>query len=623
MGKGNVGQRGSCWRTARRGATGRGSIGRGGDRRQRARSARRPPRRARTTIKFSSAQATYILASLFAAATMGCGQSKEQPGIVDVQRSLTGIPIASASLNLTSATPAGLLKGLGPDGWPILDGDGVDPLVLEARRFYDTLGTPPPQAGTVDFASTGASATASAPTLGATAPLTLDAWKTAFGFSPQRPDEDLQAFRARTNVAIYYNKNELGLGRELGCAPFIDGTDGNGDELIGVACYVTNHGAMFRDQDHSLQDAIDGTVVKNTVCISYRPSFPASYQIQFYVYGHDGSRQDWAQLDTLGPRPAPHVCMNCHGGQYDESLHLAKNARFLPLDPNLVVFARDDDSTNTGYTRTAQEERVRVNNALAALTPLSPGQKEAFDGLYAGQIATPGATSLEGWAPRGWRTSADDQQFYGQVVKPYCVTCHLAMPADDSGTASPFSTLFSSSAAFKAFPMLAFVCNDFIMPNAQATMHGFWGEHGAPVTIGAAQYATAADAMLAYFGASRESCNGLPTALRCDRADDPDRLCGDMHSGSACNRDTGRCVPSMFDDPAATGTPVTGVCRMDGARSCPYTLTCQSAGATLPGLADYDGTCVHCGGTGEPACAQAPACEAGLTISSAALCAAP
>src|SRR5262249_4327612 len=157
-------------------------------------------------------------------------------------------------------------------------------------------------------------------------------------------------------IVIYYNVNELGLGRELGCARFQDGVSATGEPIMGDACFVTNYGITFRDRFNALRDAEAGTTPRNTVCITYRPTMPESYQVQFYLYDSHGVRGDWAQLDGYGPRPVPHVCMNCHGGVYDPDLHLAKFARFLPTDPNTLVF---DESPGSPYSRAAQEEAVR------------------------------------------------------------------------------------------------------------------------------------------------------------------------------------------------------------------------------------------------------------------------
>ena len=64
------------------------------------------------------------------------------------------IPIADAYLDRAYMGHAGLLTAIGPDGTPVTDGPAADPLIAEARRFYDTVA----------------------------APATFDGWKSAFGF---------------------------------------------------------------------------------------------------------------------------------------------------------------------------------------------------------------------------------------------------------------------------------------------------------------------------------------------------------------------------------------------------------------------------------------------------------
>src|SRR5438132_442896 len=48
-------------------------------------------------------------------------------------------PSITTELNRTFPTNEGLLKSLGRNGWPITDGDTMDPAILESRRFYDTV----------------------------------------------------------------------------------------------------------------------------------------------------------------------------------------------------------------------------------------------------------------------------------------------------------------------------------------------------------------------------------------------------------------------------------------------------------------------------------------------------
>ena len=51
------------------------------------------------------------------------------------------VPIAQAYLDRAAPENAGLLAE-GPDGLPVLEGDGTDPAVVEARLFYDTVQIP-------------------------------------------------------------------------------------------------------------------------------------------------------------------------------------------------------------------------------------------------------------------------------------------------------------------------------------------------------------------------------------------------------------------------------------------------------------------------------------------------
>jgi hypothetical protein len=489
-------------------------------------------------------------------------------------------PVPAALLNVTYRERGGLLRAT--------SGADADPLVAEAKRYYAEIGAPGLPAGE--------------------SPATFDSWKTAFGFPVRGADESLAEYRARTNVVVYYNSNELGLGRELGCVEFADGADAAGTPLTGVACYVTNYGAVFGDAVGSTRLAIAGTTPRNTVCIAHRPSLPEGYQVQFYVFGRTGQRQDWAQLDTLGARPQPHVCMNCHGGSYDADRHLAKDARFLPLDPNFVAFAGEGTAGGHGVTRAGQEEAIRYNNMLAARTPLTARQVEAFDGLYDGRIQTAGTIARTDFVPQGWAKDPASQAIYGQVVRPFCGTCHLATQAEGA-------SIFDSADAFRGVAASAFLCNTATpMPNAQATMRGLWSAHDRPVTVGGAAFATPADALLKWLGVPRAACAAVAQAGTCARGEDPDSLCGDAHSGQACNLETGRCVPAMgvgaqampapdfaMASPAAgaapAGTvalapPVMGVCRMDGSRACPSVMTCLPMLVTEPGLERYDGVCV-------------------------------
>jgi hypothetical protein len=518
-------------------------------------------------------------------------------------------PIADTYLDRSDPLNRGLLTGLGPDGLPLTSGPGMDPQITEARRFYDTVQYPFAVATMLDYPDP---ITGEENYVRKTSPLTLDAWKSAFGFAAPNPNESLVGFRARSGVVVYYNQNELGLGRELGCASFADQPAADGTSPIGLACFVTNYGAVFDDPQGSLADATAGVHPRNTVCITYRPSLGAGYEVQFYAFAGDGRRIEWAQLDTLGPRPHPEVCMNCHGGTYDGVRHLARGARFLPLDPSGLVFA---DAAGP-YGRAPEEERIRKINQLSLGTPLTASQADYVRGMYAGAVDRAGSAAAS-WAPAGWQGTPGDTDLYTKVVRPYCGTCHQAIETTQAGAASPLYQGMTSAADFKLASVGAYLCA-FQMPNAQPTMAGLWRVLPDGLAIGATSYASGADALLdATVGGTRQVCPNLAAESDCRRGSDPDALCGDPHSGTACDLETGECLTATTLDATYDPRQPTGVCRTDGTRTCPEAQECRPQDMGVPG---YDGACYTCGRAGRLACTQSTPCEAGLTVDSTGLC---
>lgn len=517
------------------------------------------------------------LVLLLMVSAAACGIDTAEP-----PAEINPVPVVGTALDITSRSNKGLITRLDRNGFPVRDGATMDANVTESRRFYDTLKAPNAQPVLVDYPDP---FTGAPPGLRTTAPLTFDAWKTAFSIPARNPGETLEAYRARTDVVIYYNKNELGLGRELGCAEFDDGEDGSGTGLVGVACYVSNYGTAFRDVVNSLPLAIEGEHRKNTVCITWRPSMPVDYQIQFYTYNGDGQRLEWAQLDTLGPRPLPQVCMSCHGGSYDDEHHLARNARFLPMDPNVVLWAAP--GTPGGVTRAAQEERIRKLNLLSTKSPLTSQQQVMLDKLYGGRINIAGTVTADAWAPPAWDDTPRHRELFDKVIKPNCTTCHAAMQTAPGGDTLSIYTLFNTPALLEA-GLSAQLCNTFAMPNSQATRLNFW--EPTIVTFTDIEYYSAADVLLTELGMDREQCRNLATWSTCNRGPDPDALCGNAHSGRACNRSTGECFPNLGAR-RKPGEP-NGVCKTDGSRGCPYPQVCRATGVAPPaGLPGYDGLC--------------------------------
>jgi hypothetical protein len=467
-------------------------------------------------------------------------------------------------------------------------------------------------------------------------PSTLEDWKAHFHVPTwDRASESLKEFRKRNHVVVYYNKNELGLGRELGCGEWFVDTNGR----KGVACYVTNYGTAFGDAHNSMVAAIDGNNAKNTVCIVYRPALPKDQQVQFYVFDGHGSRQDWAQLDTLGPRKHPQICTNCHGGVYDDSSasqsdHLVTGARFLPVDPNVVEFEDTLESPKPAYTysRSEQEESLRRINQIAMGTDAAPVngdpiqhqdtpqltslQRMALVWLYDGHIDTASPSQQPGstWVPWGWSATAASRDIYTKVVKPYCATCHYAVGSES------MQQMFLTEEGFRNQLVLRHVCTNggYLMPQAQQTMNRFWDNSKVgqapneqrlnPVEIsGLGTFDSPADALLAVeFGMSRDQCTGYQQMISCV-ARGRDSICGDAHSGTACNPAADACVPNITFMPAEADLTVpVGVCKYHGDRGCPKGQECRPA-YSAPSYG-YDGLCYTCGGDGQPLCWEGGAC---------------
>jgi hypothetical protein len=97
-------------------------------------------------------------------------------------------------------------------------------------------------------------------------------------------------------------------------------------------------------------------------------------------------------------------------------------------------------------------------------TPSSAAVKSYISGLYRGQVASPGMTSVQDYIPQGW---AEQSGLYRAIVKPFCATCHLAAPPNVS---------FSSWQNFQQNAALVHntVCTSYTMPQAEMPFRELW-----------------------------------------------------------------------------------------------------------------------------------------------------
>ena len=154
-----------------------------------------------------------------------------------------------------------------------------------------------------------------------------------------------------------------------------------------------------------------------------------------------------SRFDSEGSKFAPNTCIACHGGRLDPVTHKVEGASFLPVDPARIT-ARDANHhlVNQTIMRSVPAASVRI----------------FLTGLYGGNPS--GARAAGDYVPAGW---AAQPELYRQVVRPYCISCHLNTPTGVD---------FSTSAKFMAFRMqtLESVCVKHSMPHSEHQFKEFW-----------------------------------------------------------------------------------------------------------------------------------------------------
>jgi hypothetical protein len=294
--------------------------------------------------------------------------------------------------------------------------------------------------------------------------------------------------------AIYFNKGDLGIGREMHCS-----YNGCTQE---TACYVKNYGkpdgsALFTSDKTSSKQAIDANKPFATVAMVSRGKMPANApnKVFFAVYFHTGRYdsdpnplvvQDEtplgreAQLDNRAHNKfIPGNCLVCHGAQarYSKDTQEVFIAYFLPFDLQ-HAFDYYGTGLSNPLSRAAQEATFKKLNQIVAKTDLYSleNAKALLNGFYgAPQEASdpdtwPSSTFTNDWVPsNNWNASDDARQIYRKVVAPYCRTCHVSHPSMHFGNWDDF--------LLRQFESRAAVCRDRdqnIMPNAEATSKAFW-----------------------------------------------------------------------------------------------------------------------------------------------------
>jgi hypothetical protein len=288
---------------------------------------------------------------------------------------------------------------------------------------------------------------------------TLEEWWTDHGFAADGSGADA--------AAQYLNYNDLGFGRDMNCR--VD----NGN----LYCYVTNYGLPNQDPANATAALNQDQLQRGaTVAMEYLTSQPLDRRVRFYVYApgpaNTAGKLKFADLDGLGPKPVPHLCIVCHGGQYDSIANNVDHARFREFDlpsfkyPNgkTFTFANHDLDVNDLTAFAKLNEMVR--DIAPATSPIGPLINAWYPQGFGAGVAP--IKPLLATLPGGWQAEEDG---YHSVYGESCRTCHIAR---DEGNATSFYLL-------NDVPNFAFtggvVCGSpKVMPNAYVTYRNFWND---------------------------------------------------------------------------------------------------------------------------------------------------
>ena len=323
------------------------------------------------------------------------------------------------------------------------------------------------------------------------APNSLSEFKFKYGFQ----DNETAPYANGEVEATYYNKGDLGIGRGMHCRRFSIASGS------GLACYVKNYAdSKFNpnfgnDESGDLAAAIKKTDSNHFATVAM-VQYDNSPRVDFLVYAFElvvrpppkpplivGKLSPVAQLDNHGDNVAvPTNCLSCHGGSYSgttASGGYATGARFLPFDsdPKILTFATGNLATAyPGFTQAAQAPKIRALNQMIFDFPQTPPDvKKHIARMYGNENATSlGPNYVQGTVPASWNGSPASAKLYREVVKPYCIGCHVSYPR-------PGATydLFASYDNFVASSgsVLYAVCHahkDRRMPAAEQTAIAFW-----------------------------------------------------------------------------------------------------------------------------------------------------
>ena len=184
--------------------------------------------------------------------------------------------------------------------------------------------------------------------------------------------------------SVYFNSVDLEFGRDMHCVEhkrdrfgaiglYARANNlylGEGEVIVGAACWVANHGPEpgttdFPNPTKALAEAGEG---KNPFAI-VAMEWKAGQGVKFYAFGRDGRLVTAAALDSEGPKFVPNACLACHGGLFDPQAGEIQGAAFLPFDVSTFRLRSDlpyDSPSSTPWWPTPGRAGTRSPSSSTA-----------------------------------------------------------------------------------------------------------------------------------------------------------------------------------------------------------------------------------------------------------------
>lgn len=303
-----------------------------------------------------------------------------------------------------------------------------------------------------------------------------------------RPFECSSLLNEPQRITKYFNKGDLGIGREMHCI-----NRGCTGEL---ACYVRNFGAangtaVFNDKAKA-KEALLANRPFATVAMVERQGMAqaAANRVFFVVYEYTAANglatstklALKAQLDNKGYNTSiPGNCLQCHGINATYTAHTAhqvKNAMFLPFDLNAFDYFSTDPTS--ALSRVKQESAFRAHNRMVrSFSSLffSAEARNTIGGWYNGDMFA--GTFNGNFVPSGWQGDVNQEALYRKLNAVACRTCHISyLPfGSDNRPFLKFGT-FADFALVKSVVKADMCGATHRMPAAEQTLKVLWQSSG-------------------------------------------------------------------------------------------------------------------------------------------------